>query len=109
MDRTTSIILSILVIISCSDIAYAAPSPKALAVNPATMECGIFWAGDEFERYSLPEGWKAYAIGTEAIPGECVQGAEGCRGYQCKLNDVPETYCWGSKFLCDRVKCEGYR
>lgn len=108
MDRTTSLLMSIIILISCSYTAYAASSLEVFALNPTTMECGEFWAGDEFSKYTLPEGWSTYHVDTEPEEGTCIEGTEGCRGYQCKLNDMPEPYCWGSKLLCENVRCEGH-
>jgi len=105
MDKISSIIITILV---CCTIVYAAPAQESLALNPETKQCGTFWAGDEFARYTLKEGWITYDIGEEKTAGECIKGTGVCRGYQCKLNDMPESYCWGSKLLCDNVRCEGY-
>ncbi|MCX6802801.1 MAG: hypothetical protein NT067_06860 [Candidatus Diapherotrites archaeon] len=57
MKKAVALALLSVCLISVS----AAPLPQALAINPQTKECGIFWGGDEIlVYYDLPAGWEAY-------------------------------------------------
>lgn len=38
----------------------AAPAPWGIAINNQTKECAVYWSGDEFTHYRLPEGWQEY-------------------------------------------------
>jgi len=51
-------LISILVLVY--SVVYAAPAMWGLALNHETKECGGFWAGDEYVRFYLPEGWEVY-------------------------------------------------
>ncbi len=41
-------------------IVVAAPSMQGIALNQETEQCARYWSGDEFRRYTLPEGWVSY-------------------------------------------------
>ncbi|RPI29902.1 MAG: hypothetical protein EHM70_15250 [Chloroflexota bacterium] len=38
-------------------LVYVAPAPWGIALNYDTLECGGYWAGDEYYGYPLPDGW----------------------------------------------------
>jgi hypothetical protein len=41
-------------------IAFLAPGPWGIAINPDTRECASYWPGDEYAQNALPRGWLAY-------------------------------------------------
>ncbi len=47
---------------SSSAYSQAAPAAVQFVVNDELKECKTFWAGDEFIRYRLPEGWRQYGL-----------------------------------------------
>jgi tryptophan-rich sensory protein len=60
--RRINLILFAVFFLSASSIfkLHASPAMEQIVVNQSTQECGIFWAGDEFQQYDVPNGWEIY-------------------------------------------------
>ncbi len=69
-------IIFVVLIIANTNFVFAAPAPHRFVINEKTKQSGIYWAGDEFTQYELPDGWKIYepiTILTQKTPfGTCV-------------------------------------
>lgn len=64
MGKNIKNILNSFLLVTCCflfiSFVKAAPAQWGIAINQNTEECAGYWAGDEFTKYTLPSGWKAY-------------------------------------------------
>jgi hypothetical protein len=106
MKRGILLFLFVTIFLLNISLFSAAPLPWGIAINSETNECAGYWGGDENIQYDLPEGWTSYypEYEEETKDGICIEGVGNCTGkFQCKINELPESFCWDSKELCENV------
>lgn len=76
-----------------------APALRGIALNLETRECAGYWGGDEFVRYPLPLGWKAFYMSEDGLVhtdvGVCRLPAQDCcqqLGYTFVAENIGEKY-----------------
>jgi hypothetical protein len=60
MYKLRYLLIFILFVALGSSIALALSAPREFAINTETQQCAGFWEGDQYRRYSLPDGWVSY-------------------------------------------------
>ena len=71
------IIITLCIIVICSNLTSASQAMPVLGINNETMECAEFFMGDECISCSLPQGWRS--IGNP-YDNECPEGYTKVQG-----------------------------
>jgi hypothetical protein len=48
-------------------IAFAAPAANQFVINNQTNQCAMYWPGDEFTSYTLPDNWTIAELNTTGL------------------------------------------
>lgn len=84
-------------------IAFSAPMPEEYIINNATMECAVFWGGDECLYCDMPVGWKSIGLSHET---ECPDGyAEISLKTNC--TQVKDSFCCTESHSGGPGNCDG--
>lgn len=97
IKKVIIILLTVIFLVSLSEIIHAAPLPTGIAINEQIKECAGYWPGDEYVEYVLSEGWKAYIsrdlyeeCGAGCGAG-CIKGKGDCTNkYQCEAFEIKQ-------------------
>jgi len=107
MGKTKIFPLVFVFLLFLAPAVFSAPAPHGIALNSRTKQCASYWAGDEYTRFVLPDGWEGYWPGYNRTGGTVVRVINTKEG-SCDFSDGdPEKCCTYLGYAYVELELEG--